>query len=282
MSIFKLQQFVINQSRSGMKICSDSLLFGALIPIDGAKRILDIGAGTGLLSLMQAQKSNDLKDGGLGNNSTLEIITAVELTQAAAEEAQENFDNSPWSQQFEMIEQDIQSFAANHSANSHSANSHSAKQQAAYDLIICNPPFFVEQTKTASDKPLRHTARHTDTLSFYDLIYSIDLLLTTSGKVFILLPISALMNFCQRATEKGFSLTQQIEIAETREHKAKVALLKFERAREENIAQKDSDDTPLDILAKPSAIQRLNKFQQPNVHSDAVQKLLRPFLLRYR
>jgi tRNA1Val (adenine37-N6)-methyltransferase len=277
MSIFKLQQFAINQSRSGMKICSDSLLFGALIPIDGAKRILDIGAGTGLLSLMQAQKSNDLKDAGLEHNSTLEIITAVELTQAAAEEAQGNFDNSPWSQQFEMIEQDIQSFAANHSANSHSA-----KQQAAYDLIICNPPFFVEQTKTASDKPLRHAARHTDTLSFYDLIHSIDLLLTTSGKVFILLPISALMDFCQRAAEKGFSLTQKIEIAETREHQAKVALLQFERAREENIAQKDSDDTPLDILAKPSAIQRLNKFQQPNVHSDAVQKLLRPFLLRYR
>ena len=104
MSIFQLQQFAINQSRSGMKICSDSLLFGALIPINGAKRILDIGAGTGILSLMQAQKSNDV--GSLNLK-----ITAVELTQAAAEEAQENFDNSPWSNQLESIQQDMPGFA---------------------------------------------------------------------------------------------------------------------------------------------------------------------------
>ena len=248
MSIFQLQQFAINQSRSGMKICSDSLLFGALIPIEGADRVLDIGAGTGILSLMQAQKSND------AGCSTLKI-TAVELTHAAAEEAQENFDNSPWSLQLEVIEQDIQSFAAN--------------QQAAYDLIICNPPFFVEQTKTAGDKPLRHAARHTDTLSFQDLIHSIDLLLTAAGKVFILLPISALMDFCQQAAEQGFTLTQQIEIAESREHKVKVALLEFKRSD-----GRESDS--------PKCIQRLNKFQQPDVHSDAVQKLLQSFLLRYR
>ncbi|MBL4796386.1 MAG: methyltransferase [Oleispira sp.] len=255
MSTFQLQQFAINQSRSGMKICSDSLLFGALIPIEGAKRVLDIGAGTGLLSLMQAQKLNALADLKLDSDSTLEIITAVELTHAAAEEAQQNFENSPWSQQLELIEQDIQSFAA--------------KQQAAYDLIICNPPFFVEQTKTAADKPLRHAARHTDTLSFQDLIHSIDLLLSAAGKVFILLPIRALMDFCQQAAEQGFTLTQQIEIAESREHKAKVALLEFKRSD-----GRESDTT--------KRIQRLNKFQQPNVHSDAVQKLLQSFLLRYR
>ena len=255
MSTFQLQQFAINQSRSGMKICSDSLLFGALIPIEGAKRVLDIGAGTGLLSLMQAQKLNALADLKLDSDSTLEIITAVELTHAAAEEAQENFENSPWSQQLELIEQDIQSFAAN--------------QQVAYDLIICNPPFFVEQTKTARDKPLRHTARHTDTLSFQDLIHSIDLLLTAAGKVFILLPITAIMDFCQQAAEQGFTVTQQIEIAESREHKAKVALLEFKRG-----VGMESDTT------KP--IQRLNKFQQSNIHSDAVQKLLQSFLLRYR
>lgn len=265
MSTFQLQQFTINQSRSGMKICSDSLLFGALIPIAGAKRILDIGAGTGLLSLMQAQKSNDLTESVLETNSTLESITAVELTQPAAEEAQENFDNSPWSPQLKLVEQDIQSFAANHRYNSHRA-----EQQAAYDLIICNPPFFVEQSKTASDKPLRHMARHTDTLSFQDLIHSIDLLLTATGQVFILLPVTALMDFSQQAAEKGFCLTQQIEIAETCEHKAKVALLKFER------------EAKTEFMSSSSSSQRLNKFQQPNIHSDEVQKLLKPFLLRYR
>jgi len=262
MSTFQLQQFAINQSRSGMKICSDSLLFGALIPIEGAKRILDIGAGTGLLSLMQAQKACAPENLSLESDLKLEKITAVELTHAAAEEAQENFDNSPWSQQLELIEQNIQSFAEYQLAT----------QQAGYDLIICNPPFFVEQTKTASDNPLRHAARHTDTLSFQDLIHSIELLLTATGKVFILLPMTALMDFCQQATDNDFILTQQVEIAETREHKAKVALLEFKR---KGARERSENDTP-------NSIQRLNKFQQPNVHSDAVQKLLQPFLLRYR
>ena len=248
MSIFQLQQFAINQSRSGMKICSDSLLFGALIPIEGAERILDIGAGTGILSLMQAQKSND------AGCSKLKI-TAVELTQAAAEEAQENFDNSPWSNQLELIQQDIQGFA----------EQQLTAKQPAYDLIICNPPFFAEQSKTASNKPLRHAARHTDTLSFEDLINSIDLLLTVNGKVFILLPLSAIADFCQLAENKSLYLSSQIDIAESREHSAKVTVLEFSRENKDQAIM----------------IQRLNKFQQPNVHSDAVQKLLQPFLLRY-
>ena len=248
MSIFQLQQFAINQSLSGMKICSDSLLFGALIPINGAKRILDIGAGTGILSLMQAQKSNDV--------GSLNIkITAVELTQAAAEEAQENFDNSPWSNLLELIQQDIQGFA----------EQQLAAKQPAYDLIICNPPFFAEQSKTASNQPLRHTARHTDTLSFADLINSIDLLLTVDGKVFILLPIAAVTDFCLLAENKSIYLSSQIEIAESSEHSAKVTVLEFSRENKDQLV----------------TIQRLNKFQQPNVHSDAVQKLLQPFLLRY-
>jgi tRNA1Val (adenine37-N6)-methyltransferase len=251
MSIFQLQQFAINQSRSGMKICSDSLLFGALIPVDGAQRILDIGTGTGLLALMQAQKSDASID------STLEVITAVEVTQAAAEEAQENFDNSPWSPIFELIEQDIQSFAEHNNAAS----------SALYDLIICNPPFFAEQTKTASHKPLRHTARHTDTLSFQDLIHSIDLLLTATGSAFILLPVTALVDFSQRSLEKGFCLVQQIEIAETCEHHVKVALFEFKRVEGDTLMVNR---------------RRINKFKQSNVHTDEVQALLRPFLLRYR
>ena len=248
MSIFQLQQFAINQSRSGMKICSDSLLFGALIPIGGAKRILDIGAGTGILSLMQAQKSNN------AGCSTLKI-TAVELTQAAAEEAQENIDNSPWSNQLELVQQDIQGFAEQQSAS----------QQARYDLILCNPPFFAEQSKTATNKPLRHTARHTDTLSFEDLINSIDALLTAAGKVFILLPIAAFASFCQLAGNKNLYLSRQIQIAESSEHSAKVTVLEFSRENKD----------------QPITTQRLNKFQQPNIHSDAVQKLLQSFLLRY-
>lgn len=254
MSIFNLQQFSIDQSRSGMKLCSDSLLFGALIPIQGANQILDIGTGTGILSLMQAQKINALKSGSPART----LITAVEVTQAASEEAQLNFNNSPWSEQLQLIHQDIQSFA----------DHHDLEQRLGYDLIICNPPFFSEQSKTASNNPLRHTARHTDSLSFDDLIMSIDKVLSSTGKVFLLLPSIALSDICSKADTKGFNLVRQINIAESEGHSSKVAVLEFERRLSEHEGQ------PI--------VQRLNKFQQPNVHSDAVKKILTPFLLRYR
>jgi tRNA1Val (adenine37-N6)-methyltransferase len=254
MSIFRLQQFYVDQSRSGMKLCSDSLLFGALIPIQGATRILDIGTGTGILSLMQAQKINALKL----EPSALAVITAVEVTQAAAEEAQLNFNNSPWLEQFKVVNQDIQNFA----------HHHHLEQRSGYDLIICNPPFFAEQSKTASDNPLRHTARHTDSLSFEDLITSIDKVLSATGKVFLLLPSIALSDVCSRANAKGLHLIRQIDIAESEKHSSKIAVLEFERGQHK--------------VGRIVSVQRLNKFQESNVHSDAVKNLLQPFLLRYR
>jgi tRNA1Val (adenine37-N6)-methyltransferase len=254
MSIFNLQQFSIDQSRSGMKLCSDSLLFGALIPIQGAKQVLDIGTGTGILSLMQAQKINALK----AESTVPAAITAVEVTQAASEEAQLNFNNSPWPEQFKLIQQDIQSFAYHYDL----------EQRLGFDLIICNPPFFAEQSKTSSNNPLRHIARHTDSLSFDDLIMSIDKVLSATGKFFLLLPSIALSDISSKANAKGFNLIRQIDIAESEGHSSKVAVLEFQRSQGECKSQ--------------CIVQRLNKFQQPNVHSDEVEKLLQPFLLRYR
>lgn len=270
MSIFRLQQFVIDQSKSGMKICSDSLLFGALIPVEGAQCILDIGAGTGILSLMQAQKINALKTSA-SNNS----ITAVELTHAAAEEAQKNVDNSPWTKQIEVIEQDIQSFA----------NKHDPEKALGYDLVICNPPFFAKQSKTASNNPLRHTARHNDSLSFEDLIISIDQLLSEKGKLFLLLPSSALHDVCFTAKEKGFYPVRQIDIAESEKHISKVAVLEFERGQhlDKTLARELWNHSFTNPSSQGFPLrQRLNKFQQTNVHSKEVRELLQPFLLRYR
>ncbi len=115
MSVFRFQQFSVVQENSAMKVCTDAVLFGAMAPVKRGDSLLDIGAGTGLLSLMGAQL-------GAGQ------ITAVELTLSAYEEATLNFKNSPWAEQLEAVYADIQSFAA------HSVNH--------YDLIICNPPFF--------------------------------------------------------------------------------------------------------------------------------------------
>ena len=255
-SIFQLQQFSLKQSLSGMKVCSDSLIFGAMIPLHNAKRILDIGAGTGILSLMQAQKTADL----FLDNSTDSLsyfathITAVELTKEAAMEASDNFEQSPWADRLALVEQDIQSFAK-------------VQGERQFDVIICNPPFFSEHSKTDKKDPLRHAARHTDSLSFEALFASIDLLLTSSGNGYFLVPLSAQAKFMAAASHFNMVLVEQTDIAESESHAAKVSVLKFVRQKIPGA----------DIQPK-----RLNKFVRLNEHSDAVKDLLCPFLLRYR
>lgn len=258
-SIFQLQQFSLNQSLSGMKVCSDSLIFGALIPVDRAKNILDIGAGTGILSLMQAQKTA----------ATLSHlpprITAVELTQEAATEASENFAKSPWAKRLILVEQDIQDFSQRHS-------------EEQFDVIICNPPFFAAHSKTDKKNPLRHVARHTDQLSFEVLWSSVDLLLTSSGSSYFLLPIIAHANFIAVASRHNMVLVEQIDLAESDAHAVKVSVLKF--IRQHNAVAPSVPEKIVYCDGKQHT--RLNKFVRKNEHSDAVKALLSPFLLRYR
>ncbi len=249
MSIFRLQQFAIDQSRSGMKICSDSLLFGALIPVKGAKRILDIGSGTGLLSLMQAQKCSEL------SQRSIETITAVEITAEAAVEAEGNFSLSPWNHILKQVHQDIQSFAKRVLTTSSSQ----------YDLIICNPPFFSQQSQTNASNKLRNIARHTDNLTYKDLCTSIGSLLTNTGAAYLLLPVSIKKEFTQCLTDAGLNVLEIIEISESEKHVAKVMVIKVS----------------FQINGRGITVNELYKFNSQNCHSHEVRQYLSPFLLRY-
>jgi len=246
MSTFRLQQFSIEQTQSGMKICSDSLLFGAMIPIADAKRILDIGTGTGILSLMQGQKAADNK------SASVEQITAIELTHAAAVEAQDNFYASPWHEYLFIIEQDIQSFSTQ-------------AESPRYDLIICNPPFFDQHTKTQSEQILRHTARHTDSLTYPDLCQSIERLITKNGRAFLLLPLMALSEFYSIAAQYHLYPIEQTNIAESKSHQPKVAMIELQNYQNK-AAKKETT---------------IYKFSSANQHSPEVREFLAPFLLRY-
>lgn len=183
MSIFHFQKFSVLQSRSGMKVCTDATLFGAMMPIAADDQVLDIGSGTGLLSLMAAQL-------GAGR------VTGVELTTAAWEESRANCGNSPWNGRMHMIQQDIRDYAAS--------------SESRYDLIISNPPFFQDHYRASGH--LRNTARHADQLPYVDLVACASGLLEADGLCYVLLPFHAADAFISLAATAALNLLQRTDI----------------------------------------------------------------------
>jgi tRNA1Val (adenine37-N6)-methyltransferase len=201
MSTFHFQQFSVLQQNSGMKICTDAVLFGAMAPVNQGDQALDIGAGTGVLALMAAQ---------LGAAK----VTAVEVTQPAYQEAGINFNNSPWAERLEIVHRDIQSF--------------SLTSDRQYDLIISNPPFFENHSKAIDT--LRKTARHTDQLPFADLISIAGQLLSPRGLFYLLIPTHAVAKISVQALAVGLYLINQTDFRGYAHNEAKVSALTFSRA----------------------------------------------------
>ncbi len=164
-----------------MKVTTDACIFGALLAESSQLRqsqsILDIGAGTGLLSLMAAQNSQAK-------------ITAVSLDEEASQQAISNFAASPWADQCQLVNSAIQTFSANNTQR--------------FDCVISNPPFFQQSFK--GDDQRRNMARHTDSLSFTDLIKAISRHLANSGEAWILLPVESTPRFLETAAQERLEL----------------------------------------------------------------------------
>ncbi len=156
---FQFKQFRIEQERCAMKVTTDACIQGAWTPVlPHVKRVLDIGAGTGLLALMLAQRNPDI------------IIDAIELDSDAAGQARENIAASAWKDRIQVLEGNVCNYPFTEK----------------YDLIISNPPFF--NNSLQSDKANKNMARHTNTLSYKDLIQVVNDNLQDDGYVSILLP----------------------------------------------------------------------------------------------
>jgi tRNA1Val (adenine37-N6)-methyltransferase len=156
---FKFKQFTISQGDTAMKVGTDGVLLGAWADVTGAERILDIGTGTGLIALMLAQRSQAM-------------IDAIEINAQAARQAGENFKNSPWSERINIFHTSFQEFQIHDKIN--------------YDLIICNPPYFINSLKAPD--AIRSLARHDDMLSRHDLIKGVSNLLSKNGIFSIIVP----------------------------------------------------------------------------------------------
>ncbi len=158
--VFHFKQFSVWQKGCAMKVSTDACLFGALIaPQNLPSTILDIGTGTGLLSLMLAQRFDSK-------------IVAVEIDPLAAADAIFNFEHSPWKHRLSLITGDIKSLLFSNS----------------FDCIISNPPFFENDLKSPSSS--KNMARHTEHLTLENLTVIVSNLLSDDGEFWVLLPPS--------------------------------------------------------------------------------------------
>lgn len=159
--MFHFKQFSVKQDRCEMKIGTDGVLLGAWCPIENnPKTILDIGAGTGILSLQLAQRSQAFQ------------IDAIEIDENAYEECVENFERSPWGDRLFCFHASLEEFIA--------------EPEEEYDLIVSNPPFYSEDFKTGSQT--RDLARFQDALPFEELINAAQLLLSENGIFSVIIP----------------------------------------------------------------------------------------------
>lgn len=192
-TFFRFKQFTIHHDRCAMKVTTDACLFGAWVAAEVQKltiapvHFLDIGAGTGLLSLMVAQKNKGL-------------IDAVEIDAAAAGQASENIAPSPWEARIRLTHQDVLLWNA----------------PTRYDCIFSNPPFYEKEIKSFASA--RNVAHHDEGLKLAELLSYINKHLAEEGVFFLLLPAKR-----EKETERilqacGLFVQQKIRVAQTPKH----------------------------------------------------------------
>jgi tRNA1Val (adenine37-N6)-methyltransferase len=154
---FKFKQFTINQERAAFKVGTDGVLLGASAEVEGIKKILDIGCGTGLIAIMLAQRCDA-------------AIVALEPDFESFSQASENISNCKWRDRIKIEDCDIQNYTDNE----------------RFDLIVTNPPFFTDSLKNPD--PRKSSTRHTDSLSSAALLSGVERLLKDTGIFQVIMP----------------------------------------------------------------------------------------------
>lgn len=205
---FSFKQFTIEQDRCAMKIGTDGVLLGAWTAInDNTYSILDIGTGTGIISLMLAQRS------------IAENIEAIELDSDAFEQCTENFENSPWGDRLFCFHAGFDEFVDEYTEEEE------PDESELYHLIVSNPPFYTEEV-TSGDSA-RDSARQSTSLPFKELIEGVSKLLTKNGSFSTIIPFKEEADFIALAAKFGLLPKRITRVKGNAETEIKRSLLEF-------------------------------------------------------
>jgi tRNA1Val (adenine37-N6)-methyltransferase len=199
-SPFRFKQFTIAQDRAAMKVGTDGVLLGAWVPLEPMPdTILDIGAGTGLIALMLAQRS------------AAETIDALEIDPEAFEQCVGNFEASPWADRLFCYHAGLDEFVA--------------EMEGGYDLVVSNPPFYPGEVP--SGDPSRDLARQQQALPFGMLLAGAVALLSPHGQFCLILPFAEEAGFIRLAGSHGLFPTRITRVRGTAGSPLKRSLLCF-------------------------------------------------------
>ncbi|WP_186371693.1 tRNA(1)(Val) (adenine(37)-N(6))-methyltransferase TrmN [Yersinia alsatica] len=182
---FTFKQFFVAHDRCAMKVGTDGVLLGAWAPVEKARKVLDIGCGSGLIALMIAQRSAPEVE-----------IDGVELEPEAAQQASSNAAQSPWAERVHIYAQDIHQFAECHPHQ--------------YDLIVSNPPYFAPAVACRDEA--RDTARYTGSLTHDALLNCAEKLITKEGVFCVVLPHDLGEELARLAVQQDWFVHCQVDI----------------------------------------------------------------------
>ena len=200
-SYFHFKQFTINQDKCTFKVGTDGVLLGACADVAGARKILDIGTGTGLIALMLAQRSNA-------------EITAIEPDHDSYEQACDNVRQSKWHKRIKVVNTDLQNYDPG---------------DVRFNLIVTNPPWFADSLRNPD--PCKAAARHNVTLDNAGLLKGVARFLDDDGRFQVIMPYVEGNIFIAEAGERGLFCNSILKIKPLPTSEVRRLILAFSRER---------------------------------------------------
>lgn len=199
--MFTCKQFIVEDSQCAMKVSTDALILGSWCETKNAKRILDIGCGSGILALMLLQKS-------------FALVHAVDIDKSAVEQTIANFERSPWNNRVNVFHSDVATFTSD-----------------PYDLLICNPPYFSEsKTKANANMQMqRRVARHQTQLDCEQIFSSTKRLALANARLVLMYPYELTNTVIDIASKHGWLLSTMQSVQHNAASLPYLTLFEFSR-----------------------------------------------------